>query len=312
VTSIAEMSLHPGTNWSWHTVPSVETDSAGNAHITYTGRLSRGEIYYQMLNGTSGAQLIAPTPITPNDSYNSVRAQVAVLPDDTVAAVWQDKRLEGGEGGGVVEIFYAHLDPGAHPQDGTAGDINTLTLLPMGDTDVLISPDNGIQSVQPDIAVDNMGNVHVTYYDGWSVNWNADPAARGPARVMYQLTNADGTPIVPESSLTSGPTADTRLTSGGEESPWSVPFIGGTGPMVYATWADRGSGSLEIVMMVFNRDADGDGLGAADEAVAGTDPLNPDTDAGGVNDGDEVLICFTDPLVGGDDVPVGSCVPPGP
>ncbi len=42
-------------------------------------------------------------------------------------------------------------------------------------------------------------------------------------------------------------------------------------------------------------DADGDGLGDAEEAELGTDPNNPDTDADGWNDGDEVE-SNTDPL----------------
>ena len=43
-------------------------------------------------------------------------------------------------------------------------------------------------------------------------------------------------------------------------------------------------------------DADNDGLLDADEAAAGTDPADPDTDSDGLKDGWEVYITGTDPL----------------
>jgi hypothetical protein len=43
-------------------------------------------------------------------------------------------------------------------------------------------------------------------------------------------------------------------------------------------------------------DSDGDGLSDEDEAVMATDVVNPDTDADGLNDGEEVNIYGTDPL----------------
>ena len=61
-------------------------------------------------------------------------------------------------------------------------------------------------------------------------------------------------------------------------------------------------------------DTDGDGLSDADEAVLGTDPLDPDSDGDGLSDGDEV-VAGTDPLDdtslspnGGPDTGVGSLV----
>ncbi len=49
------------------------------------------------------------------------------------------------------------------------------------------------------------------------------------------------------------------------------------------------------------KDKDGDGLVNLEEYKHGTDPTKPDTDGGGVNDGDEVLMMGTDPLNPSDD-----------
>ncbi|MGN6483722.1 MAG: hypothetical protein ACTHMX_04905 [Thermomicrobiales bacterium] len=43
-------------------------------------------------------------------------------------------------------------------------------------------------------------------------------------------------------------------------------------------------------------DTDGDGLSDAEEARAGTDPANPDSDDDGINDGNEVKVYKSDPL----------------
>jgi hypothetical protein len=49
-------------------------------------------------------------------------------------------------------------------------------------------------------------------------------------------------------------------------------------------------------------DSDNDGLTDDEEILLGTDPLNPDTDNGGVFDGQEVNIDGTDPLDSSDDL----------
>ncbi len=48
-------------------------------------------------------------------------------------------------------------------------------------------------------------------------------------------------------------------------------------------------------------DIDGDGLSNSEEATLGTDPLDSDTDTGGLTDGDEVKIYATAPLNPGTD-----------
>jgi eukaryotic-like serine/threonine-protein kinase len=59
--------------------------------------------------------------------------------------------------------------------------------------------------------------------------------------------------------------------------------------------------TLQVVALtvtaVIPGDMDGDGLTDAQEALIGTDPLNPDTDGDGISDGDEVFIYGTNPLL---------------
>ncbi len=55
--------------------------------------------------------------------------------------------------------------------------------------------------------------------------------------------------------------------------------------------------SGDILHLVYVEDADGDGLGSRLEAVSGADPSNPDTDEDGLQDGDEVNIHKSSPLL---------------
>lgn len=61
-----------------------------------------------------------------------------------------------------------------------------------------------------------------------------------------------------------------------------------------------GIGSLESIKKVSEKDRDNDGLADWEEALWGTDPLNPDSDGDGVLDGEEVL-SNKNPLVAGPD-----------
>lgn len=53
---------------------------------------------------------------------------------------------------------------------------------------------------------------------------------------------------------------------------------------------------LTLINESCSSDRDDDGLGKCEEEKFGTDPKNPDTDADGLSDGDEVLVYKTDPL----------------
>lgn len=87
----------------------------------------------------------------------------------------------------------------------------------------------------------------------------------------------DLTTLMPTISLTPGlPLADVAATQ------TSIAVTAETATAAAATAAMQG-------------DEDNDGLSGPQEAIAGTDPQNPDTDADGLLDGEEVLIHGTDP-----------------
>jgi hypothetical protein len=67
----------------------------------------------------------------------------------------------------------------------------------------------------------------------------------------------------------------------------------GLAPM--SVQAEAPTGGVDCPATDPNSDPDGDGLTNADEATAGTDPMNPDTDGDGLKDGAEVHTYKTDP-----------------
>ena len=69
-----------------------------------------------------------------------------------------------------------------------------------------------------------------------------------------------------------------------------------TGSEYGVSWADERDEDDVIYFAVIGIDEDGDGLNAADETAAGTDPNDPDSDDDGLGDGDEVKIYSTNPL----------------
>ena len=103
------------------------------------------------------------------------------------------------------------------------------------------------------------------------------PAGQTPD-LENKLFFQDGTTVVPIVSVQSG------LLAVGQTCAGDLPEPTVTGPTGTTPTAPTP-----------NLDSDNDGLSDSDEAVLGTDPLDPDSDGDGVSDGDEVVL-GTDPL----------------
>jgi hypothetical protein len=128
----------------------VAVDSADNIHIVWadvrdTGPIANIEIYYEKLD-SNGNTLVDETRLT-NAYYYSLYPSIAVDKDDDLHIAW----CEEMEFGGLFqeEIFYMKLD----------NDGNTLT------DDTGITPNDGDESLFPDIQVDSWGWVHIVWLD---------------------------------------------------------------------------------------------------------------------------------------------------
>ena len=82
---------------------------------------------------------------------------------------------------------------------------------------------------------------------------------------------------------------------GAMTSTYDIDGFRGTDESVWDSYLNAGLG-LTFTGENCKADKDMDGLGKCDEQQIGTDPLNPDTDGDGLNDGEEFLNYKTDPL----------------
>lgn len=264
--------------------PVVATDRRGDAHVAWAdgNRFCTYEGMYAMLDGQSGAPRIAPTRFTDDDCRQSVRPSIAVTPDGIVNILMQDKRLEGGGGEGAApaagtvnsatEVFLFRLDPDLDDRNGTAADLGTIGLA----LNLPVSPDNGLDSVQPQLAVaDTVDGVvlYAAYHDDWD--------GGGPGRPMLMRLAADGQPLGPEIPLSTG-------ASGAWDS-WTTPSVAARGVNAWATWTEPPGSRYRVLLRVFGRDSDRDGLGdRREQLILGTDWSLIDSDFDSLGDGFEV------------------------
>jgi len=96
--------------------PDVAVDSQGNVHIVaffpedFPMGPGEREIYYTMLDGGTGNTLIAPTRLTPDDTFASTRLAIVVDSEDMVHITWHDERWPTGPDPFNAYITY-HLCP---------------------------------------------------------------------------------------------------------------------------------------------------------------------------------------------------------
>jgi len=264
--------------YRWYpSLPAIALDSQENVHVIWLDHrdTSAVEIFYEMLDGSTGDTLINETVLTADDGYDAKYPSISAGPGDEITVIFGDSHL------GEDEVFMLRLDPALDDRDGSAAEASEIIVLQT----TIITPDDDVDSVVPMGTVDAQGNVRFTYYDNWE-NWYDYPG-----ELHFLIVDRSGAAIN-DTELTRSTTADTQTA-------WTLAFIAVDGITTYVTWTDNQYGSLEVLLRILDPDRDKDGLADADETEAGTDPDDPDTDDDGLLDGFEVINGF-DPLVGGE------------
>ena len=136
--------------------------------------------------------------------------------------------------------------------------------------------------------------------DAWETSYGLDPTDASDASLDL---DSDGLNNLDEYTAGTDPTdvdSDDDLLEDGDEASY------GADPLDADTDGDGfedgfevsyGSDPADASSTPSTLDTDGDGLSDLEETSYGTDPYDADTDADGLNDGDELLIYFSDPLV---------------
>jgi len=289
-TRIPERPVAVSTSFIIPLLPSVAVDSANNAHIVWQdGTInSNSEVFYAMLNGATGGTLIDTSRLTLDDGFDSGMPEVAVNTNDDVTVVFQDERLMAGGG---TEIFMLRLTPSLDDQNGNSANVGTITSL----ANTLISPNEGISSNSPAIAVDVKGQLQVSYFDT-PQDPNMSQAFDSSlilVTFMPDSTQVGARQVLSSHALSNYDDSFVRLVSA------SQGFIAVNGPSRYIAWQENAPGNLQVAIQIIDADSDHDGVTNAQEIQIGTNVNNPDSDNDGLLDGFEVNAGFN-PLQAGE------------
>jgi len=151
IWTTTEVVTTESTNTSYE--PSIALDSIGNAHVVwgdstnYSGSGGEGDIFYKLRNTTSNTWTTTEV-VSTESTAGSGEPSIAVDNNGNVHVVWYDHTNYGGSGTDT-DIFCKHWNVTS----------STWT------TTEVVSTESTAGSVEPSIAVDNKGNVHVVWYD---------------------------------------------------------------------------------------------------------------------------------------------------
>ena len=221
----------------WEVLPNLTIDGNNNLHIVWNDLLNNLEVFYTMVDGTSGATLIAPTVLTEDDNDASTYASIGVDANDRLTVVFSDERLY--ESGGETEVFMLRIDPGLDDQDGDKANSAGITVLPaLPITDV----DDGQWINLPTAAVDSQGSVYLSWYENYEYFGVGDDHGE----MLFKAVDADGSTTFAEMSLTNG------LATATTSSERTFGFVAQRGTTSYVTWTDNRRGHGEVMLRIVN------------------------------------------------------------
>jgi uncharacterized repeat protein (TIGR01451 family) len=213
----------------WRALPHLAVDSNDNVHVTWNDNenTSYYETYYMMLDGSNGNTLIDATLITTDDGYESKWQSIVVDFEDKVHVIWQDGRAKAGEG--QPEIYHTKLDPSLDDQSGDAANEGVITLI--GDT--ALTPDDGVKSNHPAIAIGCGRYIHITWYEDWEQS--------GPGYLHYMVIDNNGNTVTADTAVSTRKTATTSTSF------WTIAYLDvDENDKAHITWCDDRTGDYEV------------------------------------------------------------------
>jgi hypothetical protein len=247
---VAETALNTPFGMMFREVPDLAVDGSGNVHICWNDESTTGayEIIYAMLNGATGAPLIAPTQVSDDDGEDSRRQSIDVGSDGRAYIVWQDWRA--GATGGEAEIYFMKIDSSLDDQDGSAADPSVIKTV----DDTALTADDGVKSFLPFCRLSPDGQIHVTWHEGVK------------AALHYMVVAGDGTVVANIGRLSRWAFTATAWTNA------HMAF----GSKPHIVWADVRNGYPQIMMFSpEGAPATYDGTGTWDYSTANNWVLGP-------------------------------------
>ena len=178
--------------WVWdpfvsHPTASIGLDSNEDVHIAWSDDnvTSDDEIYYAMLNGADGSELIAATLLTADDGDWEKHISL-IVDNDLVTIVWAPASTNGPL---AADIYLMQLDPALDDQNGDAAEplvIKTVAETPL-------TTDNGATNWYVTATQGADGNLDITSGAGAQV---------GDIPINYLKSDLAGNVLIAERALT--------------------------------------------------------------------------------------------------------------
>jgi hypothetical protein len=170
------------------TRPRLAAAADGSVHLLFTceGETDGRGLHELMLDGGTGAVRIGATNLVPTSGHDVARAAAKVAADGSVTVAFERGAL-------AREVQIVRFQPALDDRDGSPA--NPATILTLGP--IPVTPDDGMPSDHPDLALDGSGRPIVTFFEHTA--YRLDMGL--PKLVVAGL---DGVPLAPPIDLANG------------------------------------------------------------------------------------------------------------